>query len=152
NGRGTHGHGITPGHRGERMAKNQDNALRLMVVDDSMEDAEATVSALRNAGIAVRPLRPASPDELAGMFSGQGIDLVVAALGSTNLPLEEVARQVQASGKDLPLLAIADAIDDEGFIRAHGMGVRRIVLRDNAQLLLNAVRDERNDLEARRAL
>src|SRR5690554_6102861 len=134
------------------MAKNQDNALRLMVVDDSMEDAEATVSALRNAGIAVRPLRPATPEELEGMFSGQGIDLVVAALGSTNLPLEEVARQVQASGKDLPLLAVAGSIDAESFSRAHGHGVRRIVLRDNPQLLLNAVRDERNDLEARRAL
>src|SRR5690554_1039948 len=134
------------------MAKNQDNALRLMVVDDSMEDAEATVSALRNAGIAVRPLRPATPEELEGMFSGQGIDLVLAALDSTNLPLEEVARQVQASGKDLPLLAVADSIDVDSFSRAHGHGVRRIVLRDNPQLLLNAVRDERNDLEARRAL
>ena len=134
------------------MAKNQDNALRLMVVDDSMEDAEATVSALRNAGIAVRPLRPATPEELAGMFSGQGIDLVIAAVDSTNLPLEEVARQVQASGKDLPLLAVAGSIDAESFSRAHGHGVRRIVLRDNPQLLLNAVRDERNDLEARRAL
>lgn len=134
------------------MAKNQDNALRLMVVDDSMEDAEAIVSGLRNAGIAVRPLRPASPDELSAMFSGQGIDMVLAALGSANLPLDEVARQVQASGKDLPLLAVADSIDDEGFTRAHGLGVRRVVLRGNQQLLLNAVRAERNDLEARRAL
>src|SRR5690554_1959975 len=134
------------------MAKNQDNALRLMVVDDSMEDAEAIVSALRNAGIAVRPLRPATAEELAGMFNGQGIDLVLAALDSTGLPLDEVARQVQASGKDLPLLAVADAIDAESFSRAHGHGVRRIVLRDNPQLLLNAVRDERNDLQARRAL
>ena len=134
------------------MAKNQDNALRLMVVDDSMEDAEAIVSALRNAGIAVRPLRPATPEELAGMFTGQGIDLVLAALDSTGLPLDEVARQVQASGKDVPLLAVADSIDAESFSRAHGHGVRRIVLRDKPQLLLNAVRDERNDLEARRAL
>ena len=113
------------------MAKNQDNALRLMVVDDSMEDAEAIVSALRNAGIAVRPLRPATPDELAGMFAGQAIDLVLAALDSTGLALDEVARQVQASGKDLPLLAVADSIDAESFSRAHGHGVRRIVLRDN---------------------
>lgn len=134
------------------MAKNQDNALRLMVVDDSMEDAEATVSALRNAGMAVRPLRPATPEELEGMFAGQGIDLVIGALDSRNLPLEEVARQVQASGKDLPMLAVADTIDAESFSHAHGLGVRRIVLRDKPQLLLDAVRDERHDLEARRAL
>ena len=37
------------------MAKSTDNALRLMIIDDSVEDAEAIVSGLRNAGIAVRP-------------------------------------------------------------------------------------------------
>ena len=42
----------------------QDNALRLVIVDDSVEDAEAIVSGLRNAGIAVRPLRPATLEEL----------------------------------------------------------------------------------------
>src|SRR5690554_2575775 len=123
------------------MAKNQDNALRLMVVDDSMEDAEAIVSTLRNAGIAVRPLRPATLDELAGMFSSQGIDMVLAAAGSMVIPLDEVSR---------PLLAVADSIDGESFSRTHSHGVRRIVLRDDPQLLLNAVHDERLDLEARR--
>ena len=53
------------------MQKSQDTALRLMIVDDSVEEAEAIVSGLRNAGIAVRPLRPASADELATMLSGQ---------------------------------------------------------------------------------
>ena len=52
------------------MATHQDNALRLMVIDDSMEEAEAIVGALRNAGIPVRPLRPASLEELEGIFSG----------------------------------------------------------------------------------
>ena len=134
------------------MATHQDNALRLMVIDDSMEEAEAIVSTLRNAGIAVRPLRPTALDELEAMFAGQGIDMVLAAQASTTIPLADVAQLVQASGKDVPLLAVAESIDNAGFTSAHGHGVRRIVLRDNAQLLLNAVRVERNDLEARRML
>ena len=36
------------------MSKGTDAALRLVVVDDSVEDAEAIVSGLRNAGIAAR--------------------------------------------------------------------------------------------------
>lgn len=134
------------------MAKDQDNALRLMVVDDSMEDAEAIVSTLRNAGIAVRPLRPATSEELAGMLAGQGIDMVLAAVDATGIALEDVSQQLLASGKDVPLLAVTGSIDSETFKFAHGHGVRRIVLRDNSQLLLGAVRDERNDLDARRAL
>src|SRR5690606_3529011 len=133
------------------MGKNQDNALRLVVVDDSMEEAEAIVSALRNAGIAVRPLRPAAAEDLAEMLTGQ-VDLVLAALDSAAMPFEEVARQLQASGKDVPLLAVTDSIDSASFSRAHAQGARRIVLRENPQLLLGAVRDERGDLDARRML
>ena len=61
------------------MPNGTDIALRLMIVDDSVEDAEAIVSTLRNAGIAVRPLRPASADELGAIIGGQPIDLVLAA-------------------------------------------------------------------------
>lgn len=134
------------------MSKNLDNALRLMVIDDSMEDAETIVSGLRNAGIAVRPLRPASADELAAMLGGQSIDLVLASHASSAVPLSEVAQRVQASGKDIPLIAVVDGIDDETFADIHGLGVRRIAPRGKPQLLLNAVRNEWADLDARRML
>ena len=62
-----------------------------MNVDDSVEDAEAIVSALRNAGIAVRPLRPASAEELGTMLGSQTIDLVLASQQSTGVPLEDGA-------------------------------------------------------------
>ena len=51
------------------MAIGKDTALRLMLVDDQVNEAEAIVSGLRNAGIAVRPLRPESLDELASQLA-----------------------------------------------------------------------------------
>ena len=42
----------------------KDSAMRLLIVDDRVEDAEAIVSALRNGGIAVRQLRPQNTAEL----------------------------------------------------------------------------------------
>ena len=51
------------------MAIGKDTALRLMLVDDQVNEAEAIVSSLPNAGIAVRPLRPESIDELAQMLA-----------------------------------------------------------------------------------
>ena len=134
------------------MSKSQDNALRLMIVDDSVEAAEAIVSALRNAGIAVRPLRPESADELAAMIGGQSVDLVAAAQDSKAVPLAALMQQVAASGKDLPVIAIADGVDEDGFVEAMSAGVRKVALRHRPQLLLAAVRDEWADLEARRAL
>ena len=70
------------------MPNGSDIALRLMIVDDSVEDAESIVSSMRNAGIAVRPLRPASADELAAMLGSQTIDLVLAAQQSRGVTLD----------------------------------------------------------------
>jgi diguanylate cyclase (GGDEF)-like protein/PAS domain S-box-containing protein len=134
------------------MANGTDTALRLMIVDDSVEDAEAIVSALRNAGIAVRPLRPESADELESMLAAQAIDLVLAAQHSNGVPLDDVLQLVKASGKDLPVVAVADRVDDASLSQALGAGVRGIALRHKPQQLLRAVRAEWADLEARRAL
>ena len=123
------------------------NALRLMIVDDSVEDAEAIVSALRNGGIAVRPLRPASADELATMLGAQPIDLVLAAQQSTGIPFAEVMQHVDGSGKDIPVIAVSDGIDDASLDEAQSAGARDIALRHKPQHLLATVRSEWDDLE-----
>ncbi|MDQ3160369.1 MAG: PAS domain S-box protein, partial [Pseudomonadota bacterium] len=95
------------------MAISKDTALRLMLVDDQVNEAEAIVSSLRNAGIAVRPLRPESLDELAQMLGQQTVDLVLAEHASTQMPFKEVAAVVMGCGRDVPLLAVLDGITDE---------------------------------------
>jgi diguanylate cyclase (GGDEF)-like protein/PAS domain S-box-containing protein len=134
------------------MSKNPDQALRLMIVDDSVEDAEAIVSALRNSGIAVRPLRPASEEELSTMLGAQQIDLVLAAQQGKDLPFAGVMQSVSASGKDIPVVAVSNGIDDASFHEAQSAGARNIALRDKPQQLLATVRSEWEDLESRRAL
>src|SRR6476659_9333412 len=134
------------------MANGSDTALRMMIVDDSVEDAEAIVSAMRNAGIAVRPLRPASAEELGTMLAGQAIDLVLASQQGKAIALDEVLQLVKTSGKDLPVIAVADRVDEASLSQAFAGGVRGIALRNKPQQLLGAVRTEWSDLEARRSL
>jgi len=134
------------------MPNGSDIALRLMIVDDSVEDAESIVSTMRNAGIAVRPLRPASADELLGMLAGQTIDLVLSAQLSKGVTLEEVLQLVKSSGKDLPVIAVVDRVDEASMSQAFAGGVRGIALRNKPQQLLGTVRAEWADLEARRSL
>lgn len=134
------------------MPPSSDQALRLMIVDDSVEDAEAIVSGLRNSGIAVRPLRPASLDELTDMIASQPIDLVLAAQRSAKVPFADVMKQVAAGAKDIPVIAVSDGIDDAGLDEAQSAGARNIALRHKPQQLLATVRSEWQDLEGRRAL
>ncbi len=129
-----------------------DNALRLMIVDDSVEAAEAIVSTLRNAGIAVRPLRPDSAEALGEMLDAQAVDLVLAAQAATTVTLLQVLELTKASGKDLPVVTIVDRVDDTSLTQALAAGVRGIALRHQPQQLLGVVRTEWGDLEARRTL
>ena len=132
------------------MAMKPDNALRLVIVDDRVEEAEALVSALRNAGIAVRPVRPTTTEELAGALTGPA-DLVLAALAAQGLPFAETVQLVTGSGKDLPVIAIAEQLDEAGYDSALAAGARTVAVRHRLQQVLSRVRNEWADLDARRA-
>ncbi len=134
------------------MSKSQDAALRLMLVDDSVEEAEGIVSGLRNAGIAVRPHRPVSLDELTTMLSAQTIDLVLASHPCALAALPEVLHRVSGTGKDIPVIAVVEQIDADSFADILGGGARGIALRHKPPQLLAAIRSEWSDLEARRNL
>ncbi len=133
------------------MSRSQDPALRLMLVDDSVEEAEGIVTGLRNAGIAVRPLRPTTANELASLLLAQQVDLVLAAHLCSMIPFAEVQQHVATSGKDIPLVAVVEDVDTDRFSELLGGGVRALALRHKPLQLLATVRREWADLEARRA-
>ena len=134
------------------MQSGKDMVLRLLVVDDSVEAAEAIVSGLRNHGIAVRPSRPENEDELVALLANQGHELVLAARGARSVAVEQVMQHVAASGKDLPVLLLLDSVDDTLLLEALTLGARGIVLREHMEHIHSTVRAEWADLEARRAL
>ncbi|HXH01031.1 MAG TPA: PAS domain S-box protein, partial [Xanthomonadaceae bacterium] len=134
------------------MRAGQDEAMRLLIVDDSVDDAEAIASGLRNAGIAVRPLRPETLPELTEMLSAQTIDLVLAGHQAKALPFAEVMQQVTGSGKDLPVVAVVDTVDMAVLIDVQERGARGLVLRGRIDHLQAVLRSEWADLEARRGL
>ncbi|MGV8944199.1 EAL domain-containing protein [Thermomonas sp.] len=133
------------------MAIGKDTALRLMLVDDQVNEAEAIVSSLRNAGIAVRPLRPESLDELAQMLGQHTVDLVLAEHASTQLPFNDVAAIVMGCGRDVPLLAVLDGITDEILDSVQAQGAQAVALRGRPQQFLKTVRTEWHDLDSRRS-
>jgi len=133
------------------MQLGKETTIRLIIVDDSAEDAEASVSAFRNGGIAIRPSRPLDPDELGGMLAAQPVDLVLAAKSSTALPLDVVLGQVAASGKDIPVIALADTVDAASLVQDLLAGARAVALRGHNEHVLSVLRSQWADLEARRS-
>jgi diguanylate cyclase (GGDEF)-like protein/PAS domain S-box-containing protein len=132
------------------MRVKQDSVLRLLIVDDSVEAAEAIVSGLRNAGIAVRVARPESETDLPAML-GAPLDLVIAARDARQTTLAATMQAVDASGKDIPVVMVVDTVDDNTLLQAQERGVRSVALRGRPPHVLAVVRTEWADLEARRA-
>ena len=133
------------------MQNTNDMTVRLLIVDDSGENAETIVSTLRNSGIAVRPARPQHAEELAQILGSQPIDLVLAA-PAQSIPLLLVTQQIAASGKDIPMILLAESIDENEWVEAGANGIRAIALRNRPEHLLAVVRNEWTDLHARRGL
>ncbi len=134
------------------MDVGKDLALRLLIVDDSVEAAEAIVSGLRNNGIAVRPSRPENQDELVGLINDKAFELVLASDNARLVAVEQVIQLAASSGKDLPVLLVVDTVDDARLLRALELGARGVVLRGHIEHLQSVVRAEWADLEARRGL
>ena len=118
------------------MAIGKDTALRLMIVDDQVNEAEAMVSSLRNAGIAVRPLRAETLDELAQVLAQQQVDMVLAEYASAQMPFDEVARVVMGCGRDVPLLAVLDGLNDDILESVQAQGAQAVALRSRPQQFL----------------
>ena len=134
------------------MQSKKHNTIRVLVIDDRMEDAESIVTGLRNDGLAVRANRPTSVDEYRTMLAGQPVDLVLAAATSKTVEPIQALMLARATGNDLPVILIADGHDDSGLAAMLGLGADNIALRNREGHLRRAVEREYRDLRARRDL
>ncbi len=134
------------------MQFGKDLPLRLLIIDDSVEAAEAIVNGLRNRGIAVRPSRPEGTGQLEELLAGQPLDLVLVAHDAKGVTFDELMQRVDAGGKDLPVLVLHDDIDSGRLVANAASGARGIVLRGQAEHLHDTLVREWNDLQARRSL
>ena len=130
----------------------QDAVIRLLLVEDQLEDAEHLISMLRNGGMAIRPQRPESLDDLDQLLATASIDLVLARGESRYIPFADLAQRVQATGKDIPVLATADTLDEKTVLAGIAAGARDVALRSRPEHVQFVVRNEFQSLLARRAL
>jgi diguanylate cyclase (GGDEF)-like protein/PAS domain S-box-containing protein len=132
------------------MAK-ADNLVRIVLVEDSTEDAEHAISVLRNAGISVRPTRAVDADQLKTALDAPQ-DLVLYSARAKKLTLKETAEAVDKTGKDIPVLAVMDALTQESLLAALRDGARSVLIRGMSDFFQTMAQREFSDLQTRRAV
>ena len=126
--------------------------VKIVIVDNALEDAEQVISILRNGGIALRPVHAASEEEFAAAVESLGPDLVMANPSAKGIAYAEIARAIHASGKDMILLALADTLDTDTVEKIFAAGSHGIALRKRHEQLQKVVRRELDALRMRRSV
>jgi diguanylate cyclase (GGDEF)-like protein/PAS domain S-box-containing protein len=129
----------------------QENVIKLLLVEDTVEEAEQLISTLRNGGIAVRPARAGNPAELEAALNSQP-DLILVNLAAKGLKLSDVAAAANHGGKDIAVVAVTAKVDEDVIAEAFTNGARALALRNRTDHVQAIVRREFEALHMRRGV
>ncbi|RFA30908.1 hypothetical protein CAI21_02715 [Alkalilimnicola ehrlichii] len=134
------------------MGHQEDDILRLLIAEESLNDAEMLISVLRNAGHAVRATRIEDEEDLRQELDRKGFELFLYAVEFEGLPLESAQHIVHQSGKDIPILAVSDRDDNATRLEALKLGAADLISKHDLDHLQLVVARELKHLKDRRRL
>ncbi|MBI5460637.1 MAG: EAL domain-containing protein [Gammaproteobacteria bacterium] len=133
------------------MSKEQ-QTLRLIIIEETQNDAEAIANILRGAGYAVRFMYAEDREDLEQALDQQLPDLILCAQELETFDLEQIVALLRARSLNIPLIAIGASADEAKVVEALRAGATDLVSFDAPEhLRLVIVREQRN-LEMQRAL
>ncbi|WP_279222890.1 GGDEF/EAL domain-containing response regulator [Stutzerimonas kunmingensis] len=128
----------------------QKKTIRLLILEDSQNEAERLVSLFRNAGQATRVHRLTSSDDLAEALK-QTWDLLINAPQSENLDPSEAINAIRRQAKDIPIIQLTAGNDAEAITEALMLGAQDALPQGEDEWLLLVANRELANLEERRA-
>ncbi|MDR2011914.1 MAG: EAL domain-containing protein [Rhodanobacter sp.] len=131
------------------MTQFDDIPIKLLLINDSAEDAEQFISVLRNGGIAVRPARASNEEELEAALEQQIPDLIVVDLACQGMTMSQVRVAVARSGRDIALIVVGHTLSEEAIVAAYRDGTP-MLLRNSTDHTLLVIKREFGALMLRR--
>lgn len=125
----------------------QEHTLRLLVVEESRNDAEALANVLRNAGQASRLVYAEDREDLVEALDKQIPDLVLCAVGLEPVSLADVVQVLAQRELRIPLVAIGESGNEAEIIEAMRQGANDLCSYDQPEHLQLVVRRELSQLK-----
>src|SRR3990167_6919531 len=124
--------------------------IRLLILEDSQNEAERLVSLFRNSGRATRVHRLVSSDDLTQALQ-QSWDLLIAAPGSEHLDPNDAITAIRRQAKDIPFIQLVDGNDSDAITEALALGARDALPQGEDERLIWGPNRELANLDERRA-
>jgi len=122
--------------------------LRLLLVDDSLTEADNVTNTLRSTGHAVRASRQDSLSGIEEALTNQAWDLIICRAALAAVPPRELVNFVSRLGKDLPCIVLTSSQDD--IEELYDIGAQDIIPISDGRRLQFAVERELQNLFHRR--
>ncbi|MGX5221041.1 EAL domain-containing response regulator [Pseudomonas segetis] len=124
--------------------------IRLLILEDSQNEAERLVSLFRNSGSATRVHRLTSSDDLNEVLQ-QTWDLLICAPSSEQLSPTEAISTIRRLAKDVPAIQLLADNDSDSITEALAMGAQDALPQSDDERLILVAKRELHNLEERRA-
>ena len=127
-------------------------SLRLLLIEDSEDDAQLLVHELKRAGYDVRYERVDTEETLTAALNRQTWDLAIGDYSMPQFSGMAALRIIQERGLDLPFISVSGTITEEMAVAAMRAGAKDYVTKGHLQRLIPAIERELRESEARAAL
>ncbi|MHB9029512.1 MAG: PAS domain-containing protein, partial [Candidatus Latescibacterota bacterium] len=124
--------------------------IRVLVVEDSEDDATLLMRELRRSGYEPIYVRVDTPDDMKSALHQDEWDIVVSDYympGFSGLDAFHVLRE---SGLDIPFIIVSGKIGEDTAVEAMRAGVQDYIMKDNLPRLIPAVQRELQEADIRR--
>jgi diguanylate cyclase (GGDEF)-like protein/PAS domain S-box-containing protein len=126
-------------------------ALRVLLVEDSENDALLTLRQLRKGGYEPSYTRVDSADTMREALAAQPWDVVLSDYNMPGFSGYDALALLQDSGVDLPFIIISGAIGEETAVEVMRAGAHDYIMKDNLARLVPAVERELREAQVRGA-
>jgi diguanylate cyclase (GGDEF)-like protein len=127
------------------------DSLKILIVEDSEDDALLLVRELRKAGYTPFFDRVDTPDTLQKALQEQPWDVVITDHSMPLLNSETVLEMVNTSGKDIPVIIVSGIIPESIAVANMKAGAQDYIMKDNLTRLIPAIERELSDARVRSA-
>lgn len=125
--------------------------LRVLIIDDSPDDTEMAVTALRQQGYLLKTQRVQALSETQSFLEKYSWDVILSEFSVDRFGAESALSLVKRAGRDIPFIVLTHAIDDADLIKIMRAGAHDIVLKSQLPRLGPALARELRAADDRRA-
>ncbi len=123
--------------------------LRVLIVDDSEDDARLLLRELRRGGYEPMSKRVDTREAMAAALEAQGWDVVIADYVMPGFGGQAALKLYQDKGLDFPFIVVSGKVGEETAVEMLKAGAHDYVMKDNLKRLVPAVRRELQAAAAR---